>query len=172
MNVSKHTGNPTRRHPAHTGRATGFTLIELVVVLFIATILAAVAVPRYASATRRYQLDSAAHRLAADLMLAQEAARATSKQHEVYFDFSGHSYFLYGIQDMDNGYVDTWVQLAEPPYRVELFKAFGKDINDSGTSLYFNGFGLPDQGGSITLRKDGELRVVTVDADTGKAEIQ
>lgn len=148
--------------------ATGFTLVELATVLAIVTVAAAIAVPRYSSALVRYRADSAVRRLAADLELARSWAVTQSESHEVYFDFYGSTYFLYGIEDMDTKYVDTWVQLKNEPYRTTLVSAFGKDINDSGTSLFFDGYGAASPGGEIVLQTGGVTRTIHVNAETGR----
>src|SRR5690606_27031377 len=57
----------------------GFSLLELVMVLTIIAILAAIATPRYANAMARYRADLAARRIAADLLLAQRLARTESR---------------------------------------------------------------------------------------------
>src|SRR5688500_9245400 len=69
---------PRRRPRRQTRAALGFTLIEIVMVLFIMAIVAAMAAPRYSQAIARYRLESAAGRVAADLEYARALARSTS----------------------------------------------------------------------------------------------
>jgi prepilin-type N-terminal cleavage/methylation domain-containing protein len=56
--------------------ARGFTLVETVMVIVLAGMLMAIALPRLGDSRRRYQLDTAAYQLAGDLRRAQiEAIR-------------------------------------------------------------------------------------------------
>jgi len=145
-----------------------FTLLELAVVLVIVTILASMAVPRYAAAASRYRLDSAARRVAADLNLARRQARIRSTTLSASFDANTDRYVLVGMQDPDRPSVAYQVILSDPPYEVDLVSAtFGA----SGVAV-FNGFGRPKAGGSIVLSAGVDTRTIQVDADTGKASIQ
>src|SRR5204863_23675 len=64
-----------RAGPASSRRA--FSLIEITLVLMVMGVLAALAVPRYASALARYRADAAARRIVADLDLARTTARSS-----------------------------------------------------------------------------------------------
>lgn len=66
-------------------RRPGFTLVELVIVLSVAAVLSAVAVPTFAAMLARQRLKAAAHHLQADLSLArQEALRRGLVAHLVF----------------------------------------------------------------------------------------
>ena len=64
------------RRAASCSARGGFSLFELLIAMSVIAIIAAVAVPRYASSVGRYRAESAARRVAADLTLAQAKARA------------------------------------------------------------------------------------------------
>jgi len=133
------------RHPR-----AAFSLIELVVVIVIIGVMAAVAVPRFASAAGRYRLDAAARRVAADLRLARSTAMSRSANVQFLFDFAGTQYSIYNVQDIDRQGVHINVQLDEDPYHVDLVSVFG--TTNGGVSIIFDGFGRPDQGGDIVLQ--------------------
>lgn len=67
------------------GDARGFTLLELAIVLAVTAILAAMAVPTFASLVARQRLQAAAEHLKADIALArQEAGRRAQPVHLVF----------------------------------------------------------------------------------------
>lgn len=122
--------------------ADGFTLLELVIVLVIVGVLAAIALPRFAQASDRQRLNVAAERIRADLALAQSRARSASQTSTMSFDTAAESYTL----DAVGGDAIT-VQIGETPYEVDLVSA---TFNGSST-VQFNGFGVPISTGTITV---------------------
>ncbi len=72
------------RNRVKAGR--GFSLLELILVLGILTVLAAIGIPRYGASAARYRADLIARRLVADLRLARGHAQATSASQSVEFD--------------------------------------------------------------------------------------
>jgi prepilin-type N-terminal cleavage/methylation domain-containing protein len=106
---------------------SGFTLIELVLVVAIMLIVAAIAAPRYGQAASRYQADLAAHRVGADLRMARSTARARSASCAVVFFVDANRYQLSGIPAPDGATGDYAVALSAEPYRANLLLA---DFND------------------------------------------
>ena len=133
------------------GRARAFSLIELVIVIVIVSVLAAIALPRMSQAAARQRLQAAADRVVADFALAQDRARAASQSVTISFDVDTNSYQL----DAVGGQAIT-VQLGEEPYGVKLSLAeFG-----SGTDAVFNGFGVPQNTGKVTLSTDSGAETI------------
>jgi prepilin-type N-terminal cleavage/methylation domain-containing protein len=146
----------------------GFTLIELVIVLAIMAVFSAIAIPRYGASAARYRADLAARRVVADLALAQSKAKGTSSTTSVVFYVSTNRYQLPQLSSPDGMGGTYTVGLGEQPYAANLVSAdFAGDAQ-----ITFNGWGLPDSGGTVVLISGTEQRTVTVNAETGMATIQ
>ena len=137
----------------------GFTLVELVLVIIIMGVVAAIAMPRFAQATARQQLSAAADRLVSDFEKAQHTARASSNQVAISFDVAGNSYTV--TPASGSAYV---VQLDESPYQVTIAKA----SFDGATTMSFNGYGIPSSAGAVVLESSTGSVVVNL-ASTGRA---
>ena len=128
---------------------TGFGLLELVVVSAIMAALAAVAVPKYAASLARYRAAAAAARIKAELSLARRTAKISGSAQTV--DVS-----------------DYQAILSESPYRAVIVSAdFGGD-----EEVVFDGYGIPDDGGAVTVQVGTTERTVIIDADTGRSMLQ
>ncbi len=148
-------------------RIRAFTFAELVVVLLIIGLFTAIAAPRAASSMSNYRAEVAAYRIVADLDYARRNARTTGANQMVSFDQVGRSYLLFGVADLDRSGNTYTVELSEEPYRLRAVKAdFG-----GTTAVIFDGYGLPDSGGTIKISSGSRAMTVTLDADTGKASV-
>lgn len=145
----------------------GFSLLELVLVLSILTVLGAVAVPRFASASARYRVDFAARRIAADLQLAQRAARTAGSSTVVTFNTLNHAYQIAGVDALDGSGL-YGVDLQASPYQSHLSAAtFG-----AGSIVTFDGWGVPDANGIVIVVVGVETRTVTLNYPSGQVTIQ
>lgn len=148
------------------GRA--FTLAELVMVLAIIGILAAIAMPRLASGQSRYLVDNAARRIAADIDRARTQAVAGSGSVSMAFDVAANSYSIPGVESLDRRARSTSVQMSQEPYKARLV-----EVNfDGGTTLTWNGFGTASASGWIRVAVGTDQRLISVNQGTSVITIQ
>ena len=149
-------------------RQAAFTLLELVLVLAIITVLAGIAVPRYAAAQQNFRADAAAQRLVADLAMARLRARSQSNSQTVVFNLASSQYQMPGVQDLKNPANTYTVLLSGVPYQAKLVS-----VDFGGTSqATFDGYGMPNCGGTVVISAGGVQRTVVLDANSGKANVQ
>jgi prepilin-type N-terminal cleavage/methylation domain-containing protein len=146
----------------------GFSLFELVLVLAIIATITAIAAPRYQRSLSRYRADLAARRIVQDLELAQATARAKSAALTVRIRQGEDDVQLIDTAGLDPHESTYRTKLFEPPYQADITAStFNGD-----DSLIFDGWGMPDSGGTAVLTVGSETRTITVDADTGEATIE
>ncbi len=153
----------------HAGGRSGVSLLELMLVLAIIGIFAAMAAPRYGRAAARYRLDLAARRLAADLRLAQTHARITSSSRTVTFSAGSAQYQLLNVPAPDGAAGSCTVLLSAEPYRTESASV---NLVNGAFQITFSGWGLPDTGGTVVLSAGGQQKTITIAGDTGLISIQ
>lgn len=142
----------------------------MVIVMLIVGIMAAVAVPRYSNSLMRYRADMAARRIAGDLATARARAKATSSSQAIVFTVppTGNRYEITGMNDPNGLLANYTVDLAKSPYVATL-----SSVNLGGdTTLIYNGYGMPDSGGTIVVQAGQYTKTITIDANTGMATTQ
>ena len=73
-----------------------------------------------------------------------------------------------GVAHLNDSAAAYSVLMADPPYRSTLVSAdFGGDA-----TVKFDGFGVPDSGGTVVVAAGGISVTVVLDANTGEAAIQ
>ena len=154
-------------HAAASRRGQGFTLVELVLVLGVAAVLAAIAVPRYVSATSRYRVQLAADRIARDIAHVQQRALLRGASQTITFVPASRSYTITGMVDPDFPAKTYTVSLSADPYRAATLAAdFG-----GGAVLTFNGHGVPAAGGTVAVKAQGYACTVSVAGVSGVATV-
>jgi len=139
----------------------GYTLVELVMVMVMIGILAAIAVPRLSDGSVTRRLDAAERRVLGDTEYASELARARSSPVVISFDVLGSGYTIAGTSNPITREASNYiVRLKDAPYRVRV-----GTVNLGGDSaISFNGFGVRDSGGTVDLIAGDTTRTITIDA--------
>ena len=151
----------------HRSRRQAFTIIEVVVVVLVLGILAAVAAPRYSSAVEGASVSTAAERIATDLTLARRHALATSAPVTVTFDVAAGSYIVPAMPDLNHSAAAYTVDLTDPPYQCRV----GSASFAGAASVTFDRFGQASAGGTVTVVRGSRSRTVTLDAASGSVTL-
>ena len=151
-----------------TRPSRAMTLFELVMVLAIVAVLGAIAAPRYANAVANHRSAAAAWRIAADLELARRTARASRQAKTVQFSIAAGWVKIVDMGHLDDSSETYFTQLNDEPYRAELVSAdLGGDAE-----VIFDGYGVPDSGGTIVVQHAGVQQTIVLNAYSGRAEVQ
>ena len=144
----------------------GFTLAELVMVLAIMSIMAAIAVPRYHHAAARYRALAAGRRLAADIDALRQAAVARSLTHLLRASTGTSKYETTNKTTGWSG--NPVISLAAEPYLASFSSV---DCGADG-ELVFDGYGNPDGAAAFVLTTGNAACQVTVDSRTGATTVR
>jgi len=142
------------------------SMIELVIVIMVMGILAAVAAPAFYDSLVHHRVESAAHRVKADLELARQTARLKSTTQTITFT---NSAYLFGnsVRGLDDPSESYTVDLADAPYGLSYATA-----NFANTqTVAFDGYGTPTSGGTVVLAIKGHQCIVTLDGVSGEVSI-
>lgn len=149
-------------------RRRGISALEIIIAVLIIGIMTGLAAPRFARVVSRQRADAAARRIAVDLELARRSATMSSSSRTVVFDPVAETYTLAEVDAFDRPTTTYVVRLGDDPHRADLVSAdLGGDVE-----ITFNGYGLPDTGGSVVVQVGGEQRTITVSPETGKARVE
>ena len=154
-------------------RRGAFTLVEVLVVLMILGIAAAMVVPRLGS-MGDIQASSAARTLVANMEYAQNEAIVTQQPVTVDFGVADENYAL---KDSSS------TTLQHPITKRDFVVAFATERGLEKVEILsasfgghdevtFDSLGSPDNGGSVTLGADGHTYRVDVAAVTGRIQVQ
>jgi type II secretory pathway pseudopilin PulG len=144
-------------------RRAGFTLADMVIVVLIIGIMAAVAAPQFAESVATAHVEAAVQRIEQDLEFARKSANTRSENQPIVFDPEADTYTLPGVADLDRRSQDYVVRLGDAPYQVDLVSAEFGEAPSVTSTLTFNMFGYPDQAGSIVVQFGNKVKTVSVE---------
>ena len=139
----------------------GMTLIEVIMVMVIIAILAAVVIPRAGfDISPKASVEGAAYMIASDIRYVQECAMANRASKSVAFVSGGSTYtFPATVPSTSN---------LDPSGRLPSGVTIGTTV-----TITFNSLGepIPGGGGSVTVSGSGQTRTISVVNYTGKVSI-
>ena len=148
-------------------RVLGLSLVELIVAMVVIASLAGIAVPRYQNSLMRYRVERAAQRLIADFDLVRSQTRTLGDSRVLVFSTGTERYGIRKITGFNTYEENYIVDLAVTPYHIDIVSAdFG-----GNTTVTFDGYGVPDSGGTVVLKAGGVEKTVTLNADTARATV-
>ena len=154
--------SPAGIEPARVGQGSdGFTLLELMLVLVIAALAAAVTPPLLSAALPGLQLKSTAREVAAALRYARDHAAAQQTEAVVLLDLEEHQYTVTGRRKIFS---------IPDGLEVELDTVVSELTGDRAGGIRF----YPDgssTGGRVTLSRGERSYKVDVDWLTGQVQI-
>ncbi len=143
-----------------------FTLIELVMVISILGITAAIALPRFSHANANYRLKAAANRVIQDFNLAIKQSQSISQNVTILFNKNNHSYQITNLPSLNDPTKTYQVELKHHPYQVKIRAVI---MTAGGNSLLINPMEQLRKSGTITLQYGNKTRSISFDADTNLA---
>lgn len=159
---------PRRNSVAHQG----FTLIEILVVLVILGIAAAMVVPRI-TGMGDMQASGAARILLADMQYAQNEAIVTQKDVTVTFNTGNGSYVLSNTDGTLTHPLNKTPFVTALPSMAGYRNIQMLSANFGGTNrVTFDSMGSPDNGGQVVLSADGNGYRLTLAPVTGKVSVE
>ena len=157
----------TFRGRARASCSAAFSLFELLFVVSIIAIVAAMGIPRYGRSVARYRAECAARRVAADLLFARSSAKAASAERLVTFNTVAGSYTLSATRHLDHASRPYTVALSDAPYHATLHYAdFG-----GAPQAQFDMYGNPKWSGTVVVRCGEFEQTVALNRDDGSVTV-
>ncbi|MGD9634124.1 MAG: GspH/FimT family pseudopilin [Pirellulales bacterium] len=141
----------------------GFTIMELVVVLLVMGIVAAIATPSFYVSLQYHELETAARRVVLDLEQARHTAQVKSQTQTLTFTSATTYSLSAGVASLKSKGETYQVKLASTPYELD-----GVTLNLGGaTAISFDGYGSTTTSGTIVLARGDRTRTLTLNGPSG-----
>lgn len=147
------------------GNHRGFTLTELMIVVALMAILAAIAVPSIMAQMPKYRLNGAARQVLGDLVAARMQAVSLNKRVKVFFD-NNHQYRICDDANSDGTVADGEGNVQTKDIQTEYHDVIFASNNDpifqpNGTASNLATITLSNTSGSrsITISSAGRVRI-------------
>jgi Tfp pilus assembly protein FimT len=136
----------------------GYTLIELSLIVFVLSIIMAIAAPNIRSAMNSYRLSAFDRIIISDIRFAQQEASINWRESRLYFNNASRKiYVKQGTKIIKS---DTYPNLVKLDY-----------TNFSSDEIRFNEFGNPSRGGSIHVACGNQRHTITILPVTGRVKL-
>jgi len=149
------------RFPESPRADDGFTLLEITVVLFLAGIMMALAVPALNAGSAGLEMKAAARQVGAGLRKARAVAVGERREAVLTLDLAAHTFEVSG---------DPKVYALPAGVELKLFTATSEALDDTHGSIRFYADGS-STGGRITLGRGESQQEVDVDWLTGRVKV-
>jgi type IV fimbrial biogenesis protein FimT len=100
-------------------REWGFTLIEMMIVVAVFAIMAAIAIPSFMTLLPGMRLNGAARQVMGDLMAARMKAVKENNEFKVFFNSPGTNQYQILDDDDNDGTADTGEAITTPPKNIQ-----------------------------------------------------
>lgn len=142
----------------------GFTLIELITVMLVISVIASIAIPKFASSQDRFDVEATARRIASSLAYARRHAQSSGTDHQVFFDSAAGTIAMPTVPNIHNGGT-LLIDLAAIGHK----SSFSTDF--PGNQLSFSMHGTASADGLITVSNGMYTTSITVFADSGHVSL-
>ncbi len=149
-------------------RQSGFTLMEMMIVVAVLAIMAAIAIPNFMSLLPGMRLNGAARQVMGDLMAARMNAVKENNRFRVFFNSPGTNQYQILDDDNNNNSADTGEAITTPPKNIQ------DNYHDVSFSSTTNPIFYPRgtaYGTTVTVTNSSGSKYVKV-AITGRVKIE
>jgi prepilin-type N-terminal cleavage/methylation domain-containing protein len=154
----------------------GFTLIELVIIIVVLAIIAAVAIPRLGDVAST-KAAATAEKIKSDIRYAQELAMTRNRSYRVYFNAApapGSGYAIVYDADGDGNWGEVGEFASDPSGKGDLSITLNSGDYagvtaslSAGSYIAFNSLGRPTTGGGATITMSPGGYTIIISAETG-----
>lgn len=169
--ATSHSSLVTDSATHHSPLATGFTLIELILVMLILTTVLGMAGPSLRGFFSRHQIDDTAARIIALTQFARSQAVCEGRTYRLNFDKDRHTYWLTVLdQGVHQDLSTEWGRIFMLPEDISL-KLWDLDLDGSRSFAEFTPMGRTTPGTIQLIGSKGETRNVMCRSATEPFEV-